>query len=128
MPRRSSNHRVATTAASTIDVTPVPVPTQTPHNRVICHWLRICVVSADRDGEERQGGEDEAPDAPRSIADAANGPRRPNNAILRATAAEIAARLHPNSVSSGTMSRPGVARMPAVTSSTTKVTAATTQA
>ena len=28
MPRRSSNHRVATTAASTIDVTPVPVPTQ----------------------------------------------------------------------------------------------------
>ena len=46
MPRRSSNHRVATTAASTIDVTPVPVPTNTPHSSVICHWLRICVVSA----------------------------------------------------------------------------------
>jgi len=45
VPRRASNHRVATTAASTIEVTPVPVPTHTPHNSVICHWLCICVVS-----------------------------------------------------------------------------------
>ena len=52
----------------------------------------------------------------------------PNSAMLMATAAEITARLQPNSASSGTIRMPGVARMPAVTSSTTKVTAATTQA
>ena len=34
----------------------------------------------------------------------------------------------PNSASSGTISTPGVARMPAPTSSTRKVTATTTQA
>ena len=48
--------------------------------------------------------------------------------MLIATAAEITARLQPNSLSSGTISTPGVARMPAVTSSTTNVTAATTHA
>ena len=62
------------------------------------------------------------------MTDAANGPMRPKSAMLIATAAEITARLQPNSVSSGTISTPGVARTPAVTSSTTNVTAATTQA
>ena len=38
-----------------------------------------------------------------------------------ATAAEIAVRVQPNSVSNGTMNTPGVARIPAVTSRTTKV-------
>ena len=63
-PRRSSNHRVATTAASTIDVTPVPVPTSTPHSSVSCHWLRICVVSATDDGKQRERGEHDAAHAP----------------------------------------------------------------
>ena len=48
--------------------------------------------------------------------------------MLTAIAAEMTARLQPNSLSSGTMNRPGVARTPAVMSSTTKVTAATTHA
>jgi hypothetical protein len=48
--------------------------------------------------------------------------------MLIATAAEIEAFDQPNSPSSGTISTPGVARMPAVTRSTKKVTAATTQA
>ena len=42
--------------------------------------------------------------------------------------AEITVRLQPNSLSSGMMRMPGVARIPAVTSSTPKVTSATTQA
>ncbi len=58
---------------------------------------------------------------------AANGPINPNNAMLTATANEIAVRFHPNSVSSGTISTPGVARTPAPTSRITKVTAATIQ-
>jgi hypothetical protein len=64
----------------------------------------------------------------RFIAEAAKGPIRPNSAMLIATAAEMAARLQPNSVSSGTISTPGVARMPAVTIRITKVTPATTHA
>jgi hypothetical protein len=46
--------------------------------------------------------------------------------MLMATAAEIVARLQPNSASSGTISTPGVARIPAVTTTTRNVTAATT--
>ena len=62
----------------------------------------------------------------RFITAAANGPIKPNSAMLTATANEIAVRFHPNSVSSGTISTPGVARTPAPTSRITKVTPATT--
>ena len=48
--------------------------------------------------------------------------------MLIATAAEITVRLQPNSCSRETISTPGVARMPAVTRRTTKVTSATTHA
>ena len=128
VPRRASNHRVATTAASTIDVTPVPVPTHTPHNSVICHWLCICVVSPTETARSASATTTRRRIPHRFIADAAKGPMRPNSAMLIATAAEMAARLQPNSVSSGTIRRPGVARMPAVMSRTTNVTSATIQA
>ena len=49
-------------------------------------------------------------------------------AMLIATATEMEALDQPNSLSRGTMSTPGVARIPAVTKSTMKVTAATTHA
>ena len=62
------------------------------------------------------------------MSDAANGPISPNRAMLMAMAPEMAARLQPNSPSSGTIRMPGVARTPAVISSTRKVTAATIQA
>ena len=60
----------------------------------------------------------------RSMIEAANGPSRPKSAMLTATAAEMLTRVHPNSSSSGTISTPGVARIPAVISSTTNVAAA----
>ena len=53
-PRRSSNQRVATIAASTIEVTPVPVPTSTPHSSVSCHWLLHPRGERHRHGEQRQ--------------------------------------------------------------------------
>jgi hypothetical protein len=62
------------------------------------------------------------------MSDAANGPMRPYSAMLIAMAAEMPVRLQSNSVSSGTISTPGVARTPLVTMSTRNVTAATTQA
>jgi hypothetical protein len=60
--------------------------------------------------------------------EAANGPMSPKRVRLIAIAVEIAALVHPNSVSRGTIKTPGVARMPAVTRRTRNVTPATTQA
>ena len=59
---------------------------------------------------------------------AANGPVSPNRTRFTDTAAEIVARLHPKSCSSGSISTPGAARNPAAASSVTNVVTATTQA
>ena len=127
-PRFSSNHRVATIAASTIDVTPVPVPTSTPHSSISCHSACMRAEAAIEAASSSRAPSTTRRSPQRSITAAANGPIKPNRAMLTATAAEITARLHPNSLSSGTMNSPGVARTPAVMSSTTKVTAAITHA
>jgi hypothetical protein len=127
-PRRSSNQRLAMMAANTIEVTPVPVPTSTPHNSVSCHCARICVVNATDAHSSARAARITRRTPSRSITDAANGPIRPKRAMLIATAEEIAARLHPNSRSSESISTPGVARTPAVTSRITNVTNATIQA
>jgi hypothetical protein len=127
-PRRASNQRVATIAASTIEVTPVPAPTQTPHSSINCHVDAILVVSATDTASSDSASSTMRRRPQRSIADAANGPINPKSAILIATAAEMTVRLHPNSLSSDTISTPGVARTAAVTSSTTKVAAATIHA
>ena len=124
-PRRSSNHRVATTAASTIDVTPVPAPTSTPQHSTSCHSVRICVDIATDAARRAMAHRTTLFSPQRSITDAANGPMRPKRAMLTATAPEMTARLQPNSLSSGTKKRPGVARTPAVMSSTANVTSAT---
>lgn len=58
----------------------------------------------------------------------AKGPIMPYRKMLTATAPAIVAVDQPNSRSSGTIRMPGVARIPAPISSTTKVTPATTQA
>ena len=115
-------------AASTIEVTPVPVPTTKPHSRISCHSLRIWVV--------RPTPTANSPSAPRmtrrsphrSMTDAANGPMSPKSAMLMAMAEEMTVRLQPNSLSSGIMRMPAVERMPAVTRRTAKVTRATTHA
>ena len=115
-------------AASTIDVTPVPVPTSTPHSSVSCHWFCMRVVSATEIPSSATAHRTTRRNPQRSITDAANGPIKPNSAMLIATAPEMTARLHPNSPSSEIIRTPGVARIPAVTSRTTKVTRATIQA
>ena len=127
-PRRASNQRVATTAASTIAVTPVPAPTTTPHNRKNCHSADICDDNATAPAISASAPSTTRRRPHRSITDAANGPIKPNSAMLTAIEAEISVRLHPNSASSGTMKSPGVARTPEVISMTTKVTSAITHA
>ena len=63
----------------------------------------------------------------RSTRAAENGPLTPNTTRLIATAAEIVARLQPNSSCSGTISTPGTARNAAEASSAVNPAPATTQ-
>jgi hypothetical protein len=63
----------------------------------------------------------------RSTSAAENGPDSPMTTRLMATAAEIVARLHPNSSCSGTISTPGTARNAADASSAVNPAPATTQ-
>ena len=114
-------------AARIIDVAPVPPPTRTPHNSTRCHSDRMSVVAATAPVITASAASRTRRTPNRFITAAANGPISPNSAMLIATANEIAVRFHPNSVSSGTIRTPGVARTPAPTSRITKVTAATTQ-
>ena len=127
-PRFWSNQRVATIAASTIDVTPVPAPTSTPHSSISCHSACMRVEAATEAASSSSAPSTTRRSPQRSITAAANGPINPKSAMLTATAAEMTARLQPNSPSSGTMNRPGVARTPAVISRITNVTAAITHA
>ncbi len=121
------NQRVATVAASTIAVSPVPTPTTTPHSRTSCH---TCFIASDAN----------RPAAIIAIATmitrrtpkrfmkaAANGPNKPNSMMRSASAEEICASLQPNSCSSGTISTPGVPIAAAVTNSVKNVTATITQ-
>ena len=64
----------------------------------------------------------------RSMIAAANGPTAPYSNKLTPIAKEIVARDQPNSASNGTIRTPGAARTPAVSSATTKITAAMIQA
>jgi hypothetical protein len=64
----------------------------------------------------------------RSIIAAANGPTNPKRTRLIETARETVARDHPNSPSSGTISTPGVERVPDAASRVMNVTAKTIQA
>ena len=106
----------------------MPVPTQTPQSSVICHWCCMRVVSATEMASNATAPATRRRSPQRCMADAANGPIRPNSAMLIATAAEMTVRLQPNSCSSGTIRSAGVARTPAVMRRTVKVTSATTHA
>ena len=64
----------------------------------------------------------------RCINAAAKGAMKPNRSRLTEMAAEIVARLQPNSSWSGTISTPGVERKPAAPSKVMKTTPATIQA
>ena len=106
----------------------MPVPTSTPQSSSSCHSVCIRVETATDAVSSASAASTTRRRPQRFITEAANGPISPNSAMLTAIATEMVARLQPNSLSSGTMNRPGVARTPAVMSSTTKVTAATIHA
>ena len=127
-PRRCTNQRFATVAASTEAMHPVPSPTTTPHSRYSCHGAFITVVRRAPVATVIRAPTVTTRSPKRSIRAAANGPVSPNKMRLIETAMEMMARFQPNSSCSGTISTLGVARNPAAPISATNVTAATTHA
>ncbi len=114
--------------ASTSAVTPLPPPTTTPQSSTSCHGCVISGVSATPRATIASAVPTVRARPNRSITAAANGPTSPYNRMLTATAKLTTDRDQPNSASNGTISTPGAERMPAATSSTTKVHPATVQA
>ena len=126
-PRRWLNQRVATVAASTIAVRPVPTPTTMPHRTMSCQTRVIVSEARKAVAINAQAAMITRRTPKRFMNAAANGPNNPYNRIRSASAEEICASLQPNSCSSGTISTPGVLIAAAVTSMVRKVTATTTQ-
>ncbi len=118
VPRRLTNQRAATVAATTSPIIPVPTPTPMPHVRISASGVVMRDVATV-----------ETTMIPRPkrivlripifcINAAANGPISPKSAMLIATATEIVAVVQPMSRSMGAMSTPGADRMPAEIKST----------
>ena len=127
-PRRRTNQRLATVAASTEAIVPAPRPTTTPQSRKSCQGEVMKTVSKDPPEIRTRAPTTTRRRPKRSISAAAKGPVRPKRTRLIETATEISARLQPNSLSRGTIRTPGVERKPADARSTRKVTPATIQA
>ena len=126
-PRRWTNQRLATIAPSAKAVEPVPNPTIRPQSRSSCQEACIAVVRLMAVATISSAATMTRRIPKRSIRAAANGPHRPYRNRLIETANEIVTRFQPNSCSSGTISTPGVERMPADASNVRNVTAATIQ-
>ncbi|GIL40977.1 hypothetical protein TMPK1_32140 [Rhodospirillales bacterium TMPK1] len=121
------NQRVATVAANTSAVRPVPTPSTIPQVKTNC---QRCVICSDRirpDAIISSAIVTTRRTPKRFMNDAANGPSRPNNNMRTASAAEMSAALQPNSRCSGTINTPGAPTAPAVTSKVRKVATTTAQ-
>ena len=127
-PRRAVNQRVATVALSTMAVQPLPMPTNTPQVSMSCHSSVMKVLSATVALSRPSANMTTGRIPKRCMAAAAKGPMKPKMKMLIPIAAEMLARVHPNSPSRGTIRTPGVARTPAPVMRTRKTSATTIQA
>ena len=76
-PRRATNQRLATVAASTSAVAPVPMPTTTPHSSTSCQGVRITVVRATPTVTRESDSTITRRTPSRSMSAAAKGPQSP---------------------------------------------------
>ena len=127
-PRRRTNQRLATMAANTSAIDPVPSPISTPHSRTSCQLLVTPTLRPLPAAISSRATLVTARTPNRSMRAAANGAVSPNSTRLTPTASETRPRDQPNSSSSGTMSTPGAARKPAAHKRATKATPAATHA
>ena len=124
-PRLVVNHRLATVAAKTSAIEPVPSPTRTPQHSTSCQLAVMNTVSPlpAATTVSAQATTRRIPN--RSMRAAANGAVSPNSMRFTEMANDTVAVDQPNSSRSGTSSTPGVARNPAAATSATNATAAT---
>ena len=107
---------------------PVASPFATPQSRSSCQGASICVVSVELAAITSKRGHDHTTDAEPVVQPCRERPAEPvEHEVDRDGAAEIVARLQPNSSWSGTISTPAVERNPAAVISVRNETAATTQ-
>ena len=118
---------MAIIAASTGATAPVAAPVTTPHSRYSCHGCVTSGVSSAEHAISARAVVTTRRSPIRSASAAENGPLRPKTTRLIATAAEIVARLQPNSSCSGTIRTPGTPRNAADASSAVNPAPATTQ-
>jgi hypothetical protein len=124
-PRDRVNHRLATVAAKTSAIEPVPRPTSTPQHRTSCQLAVMKTVSPLPAATTHSAVATTRRMPNCSMSAAANGAVSPNSSRLTLTARETVAVDQPNSSCSGRISTPGVARKPAEATSATKATPAT---
>ena len=128
MPRRLTNQRLATIAASTLTMEPVPTPTTVPQSRSSCQGWRMKIVSPEPVATANSAPTVTRRTPKRSIRPPAKGAKRPKKSRLIETASEIVARDQPNSCSRGTIRVLGVERNPEAARMVSQVTAATIHA
>ena len=124
-PRERVNQRLATVAANTSAIEPVPSPTSTPQHRTSCQLAVMKTVRPLPAATTHSATATTRRMPNCSMSAAANGAVRPNSSRLTLTASDTVAVDQPNSSCSGRISTPGVARKPADATSATKATAAT---
>ena len=127
-PRRATNHRVATTAASGDDRQPVAAPMTTPQSSVSCQSALMPIVAAVPAAVAARAAATTRRTPNRSISAAEKGAIRPKSTRLIEIASETWLTRHPNSSSSGPIRIVGVARTPDAISSATNAAPATTHA
>jgi hypothetical protein len=127
-PRRLTNQRLATVAANTSAIDPVPRPMSTPQSRTSCQLLVTPTLRPLPAAISSRATLTTARTPNRSIRAAANGAVSPNSTRLTPTASDTSPRDQPNSSWRGTIRTPGAARNPAAQSSATKATPAATHA
>ena len=124
-PRRATNQRLATVAANTRAIDPVPSPISTPQVSISCHPCETKMVNPLPAATKTRAALVMVRMPNRSMSAAANGAISPYKIRLRLTALDISERDQPNSASIGTINTPGAERNPAAPSRATNATAAT---
>ncbi len=127
-PRLATNQRLATVAASTVAMQPVPSPTRTPQHSTSCHlvWTRAANPDPLATRSNATGTTRRNPNLTSSAA--AKGPISPNSKTFTDTAKPMSPLLHPNSSCNGSIKTAGDARNPAARSKMNNVAPNTTHA
>ena len=125
-PRFRTNQRVATVGPRTLATRPVPSPDSSPNSSVSCQISRTRLVARSAMPVTTRLISTTARTPTRAMSQPLKGPDRPNTTRPAAAANDTDAVDQPGSAVIDSRNAPGAERTPAVTSTTTAVTATTT--